>query len=64
MLTDLGFEHVMQIINSIELIISKEENIEDILHKFFSSLRLLPQLVPVDVPMSCNHLTKIDEQNN
>ena len=66
MITDLGFRHVMQTINSIELInlIVSKEVIVDILNKFFIPLRSLPQLVPADVPTSYNHLTEIDEQNS
>ena len=63
MLTDLGFKHVLQTINSIGISVGKEQ-IEDILHKFFSPIRSLPQLVPVDVPSSYNHLAEIEEQNN
>ena len=44
--------------------VKHDEQIEDILHKFFSPLRSLPQLEPVDVPTSYNHLTEIDEQNS
>ena len=57
MLTDLGFEHVIRAINSIELInvlVSKEQ-LEDILHTFFKPLRSLTsnqELVPTDMPTS------------
>ena len=44
--------------------VKHEEQIEDILHKFSSPLRSLPQLVSANVPTSYSHLTEIDEQNS
>ena len=59
MLSDLGFDHLIRAINGIDLInfvVGEEQNI---LHKFFSPLRSLPQLVAVNVPT-----IDIDEQND
>ena len=66
MLTDLGFEHVIRAINSIELInvlVSKEQ-LEDILHTFFKPLCSLTsnqELVPTDMPTSNQFVAEEDD---
>ena len=72
MLTDLGFDHVIRAINSIELLnflVSKEQ-LKDILHKFFKPLRSLTsnqefsQLVPTDMPTSSQFVAEEDEESD